>query len=44
MTGLGKTGAILLKEGGHYKKFAFFFKREVDKNGFGVFDKEEFIP
>ncbi len=44
MTGLGKTGVILLKEGAHYKKFAFFFTQGVDKNGFGVFDKAEFIP
>jgi hypothetical protein len=34
MTGSGKTGAILLKEGVLYKKFAFFFKPAFLKKWF----------
>ena len=44
MTGSGKTGAILLKEGVLYKKFEFFLNKPPVKKGLGVFDKARFIP
>ena len=43
MTGPGKTGAILLKEGALYKKFKIFFIISPGKNGLGVFDKAGFL-